>query len=201
MHAFYVMRSNDVAHVSAKTSTGSLLVDLILGVIAAYLIGITWSVVSREGLRKLVWKFCNPRIDYFLEAKAADSPLGVVLCRRLRAKVHEVLGLEAVDARQAHRLCRAYISIHSPSSWERRESIVGVRAMSANCVGPVLLYSIAFAVNGWWVLSVISVLAAGALISKMITLDQREWKQIYFAFLAVTTTENEDVLSAGGDRA
>ncbi len=199
MHALYVMRSQDVAELARRMSTGSLLVNITVGFIAAYLIGLVWSVVSREGLRKLVWRYCcNPRIDYFSDTPAARKTLGVALNKRLREKVHEVFGMEAVDAHQAHRLCRVYVSMHSPAASERRESIVGVRAMSANCVGPVLLYGIAFAINGWWVLSVIAVLGAGALIAKMITLDQREWKQIYFAFLAGTVTSLGGRDVAGG---
>ncbi|MBA7619991.1 hypothetical protein ES703_27333 [subsurface metagenome] len=186
MHAVYVMCNQRISQVANTMSTGNIVIDIILGFIAAYLIGLLWSVLSREGLRRLVWKFYNPRIDYFFESRAAKSPLGVILNKRLREKVQKVFGNDIVDAQQAHRLCRVFVSNNSPASWERRESIIGVRAMCANCVGPVLIYGIAFATNGWWLLFGLTIFISAALICKMIILDQREWKEIYFAFLVAT---------------
>lgn len=201
MHAVYVMRSQDVSQLANTMSTGSIVIDMMLGFVAAYLIGLVWSVVSREGLRKLVWKFCNPRIDYFSESHVSKSPLGIALNRRLREKVQEVFGGDVVDGQQAHRLCRVFVSNNFPASWERREAIIGVRAMCANCVGPVLIYGIAFAANGWWPLTVLAICSSAALIYKMIILDQREWKEIYFAFLVCTTVQRdiEATRAVGGD--
>ena len=183
MHAVYVMRNQDVSQFANTMSTGSIVIDMMLGFIAAYLIGLIWSVVSREGLRTLVWKFCNPRFDYFSKSHTTKSPLSIALSKRLKEKVHRLFGDDVDDAQQAHRLCRVFVSNNFPASWERRESIVGVRAMCANCVGPVLIYGIAFAINGWWPLTVLAICGSAALIWKMIVLDQREWKEIYFAFL------------------
>ncbi|MSR57921.1 MAG: hypothetical protein EXS05_09625 [Planctomycetaceae bacterium] len=201
MHAIYIMRRDDVSQLAQSMLTGQVLVDIMLGFIAAYLIGLIWSVITWLGVRMLVWRFCNPRIDYYSESEAAKSPLGVVLNKRLRGKVQEIFGPDIVDARQAHRLCRVFVTNHCAGSWERRASIVGVRAMCANCIGPVLLYGVAFARNDWWTLSIIAAVGCTALTFKMITLDQREWKEIYFAFLVGTTVQRsiEPTRIAGGD--
>lgn len=186
MHAVYIMRRQDINQLADTISTGSIVIDIVLAFIAAYLIGLLWSVVSREGRRRIVWRFCNPRIDYFSAPQTSRSPLGVSLNKRLREEVKTVFGDDVIDAQQAHRLCRVFISNNLPTSWERRQSIVGVRAMCANCVGPVLIYGIAFATNGRWLLTGLAVIISAALICKMIILDQREWKEIYFAFLVAT---------------
>lgn len=200
MHAVYVMRSQDVSQLANTMSTGSVVIDLMLGFVAAYLIGLVWSVASREGLRTLVWKFCNPRIDYFSESHASKSPLGIKLNGQLREKVKRVFGDDVVDGQQAHRLCRVFVSNNASASWERREAIIGVRAMCANCVGPVLIYGIAFVTNGWWLLAALSICCLAALIRKMISLDQREWKEIYFAFLVCTTVQRDiEVTDVVGD--
>jgi len=181
MHALFLIQGQPLDGFTKTVRTDNAVIDVIIALVAAYLIGLFWSVISRDVLRRLVWKCSNPRIEYFEEALAAKSPLGVALNAKLREKVREMFG--EVRAEEAHRLCRVFVCNQMPKSWARRESVVGVRSMCANCVGPLLLYAAAFLAHGFWLLGIVSSLGSVALLSKMIALDQREWKEVYFAFL------------------
>ena len=59
MHAVYLMRNDDITQVADKTLTGNSVVDMMLGLIAAYFIGLMLSVLTRHGTRSLVFRSCN----------------------------------------------------------------------------------------------------------------------------------------------
>ena len=111
-----------------------------------------------------------------------------MMVKELRKQVQELFGESALEPEQAHRLCRAYVAQYCPISWEKRESIMAVRSMCANLVGPAILYSVGFAIKDRWVFAALAVIGAIVLLAKTVNLDQREWRCIYFAFLAHRST-------------
>ena len=189
LHAIYmILKDKDKATgVLELLSTDSSPVNAILMIIAAYVLGLIWSVISREGLRRLMWLKWNPRIQYFTDSGDKRNPLGE-MSKELQEQVQELFGEPALEPRQAHRLCRVYVAQYCPISWEKREAIVAVRSMCANFVGPALLYSMTFVLSGRWIPAVIAGLGAIAFLFKTVSLDNREWRWIYFAFLAHRST-------------
>lgn len=183
LHAIYLMMSNDNLKIIHYLSTGYETVDFIVWLIGAYIVGLIWSVVSRDLLRRVIWQFDNPRLDYYDGKTSARSPFGDELTKDLKDKTSKRFGYSDLKAEQAHRLCRAYVAQNCPSSWDRRKEILSVRSMCANSIGPALLYSVAFFLGGWKLFGAISLIGVAALMVKTITLDRREWKEIYTAFL------------------
>ena len=191
IHALYLMDSSHITAVASKIRTGTVVTDLAMIFIAAYVVGIAWSVVTRQGVRRLVWRYSNPRVDYLDKTIPAKSPISADLLDQLKI-LSETTFRTKLRAEETYRLCREFVANNATASWERREAIVGVRSMCANCVGPTFLYVVAFFHNGWMLLGFMAVLAMISLVSKMITLDHREWKLIYFAFLATTAQTNNE---------
>jgi len=188
LHAAYIIMKSKGPQIVQSLSTHSSVIDVTLAIVAAYALGLVWSVVSREGLRRLIWLFENPRIQYFKGDSPKQSSLGSSLTKKLQAQARKQFDEPSLEAEQAHRLCRAYVVQHCPTLWERRQSIVAVRAMCANFIGPALLYTVVFAVRSLWPLAVIAGIASIALVAKTVTLDQREWREIYLAFLVHQST-------------
>ena len=144
LHAVWVIVEYKGGYIVRSLSTYNSVRDIALAIVAAYALGLMWSVVTREGLRRLLWLFSNPRIQYFDDLE--QSPLERSLTEKLQTRARELFGEPFLKAVQAHRLCRAYVAQYCPASWERRQSIMPVRSMCANFIGPTLLYAVSFAV-------------------------------------------------------
>jgi hypothetical protein len=193
-HALYCLESVKPTSLAQGLSTKDPVLDVLLLLVGAYIVGLAWSVISREVLRPLIWIRWHPRIQYF-ENSAENSPLGHSLARQLQILTRQVFNDSSLSGPQAHRLCRAYVAQHCPKAWANREAIVAVRSMCANLICPIIVYALAFATKGWWAMVIASVTVFVSLIIKMISLDQREWREIYFAFLAHQSTRNYSVAS------
>jgi hypothetical protein len=192
LHAIYLLMNGEKLKIIGYLSTGYETVDFIYWLIAAYVIGLAWSVMSRDLVRTLIWKYDNPRFDYYEGQKVVDSPFGEDLSKALKDKIMKQFGDNDLKAEQAHRLCRAYVAQNCPSSWDRRKEILAVRSMCANFIGPAILYAVAFFSAGWKLFGVMALVGAAALMMKTITLDRREWKEIYVSFLTHQYTRTKE---------
>ena len=170
IHLFYILMKGKPTTIIRGITTGNSVIDVSIFLAGSYIIGLSWSVFTRFVVRPLTWKISNPRIDFF-EGTDPNSPLGETMTTKLQELAKAKFGDKSLNADIGHRLCREYISINRPETWNRREEIKAVRSMCANSIGPAILYAFVFASKGWWFLCIAALFTALALSSKMITLD------------------------------
>ena len=163
-------------------------------VVASYTIGLFWSVVSRDIIRRLYWLVYNPRVDFLLPRKYRRTPLNTRMREMIHTEFEKLLPSAELSPQNAYVVCRSYVAQNCPFSWTRREIVTSMRAMATNFIGPVVLYAVILFANGRTGFGWVAILVAVALVRKTVTHDGIEWKEVYVSFLThrmVTQQANE----------
>ena len=187
LHVLYLHGASTQAMLTGFL-TSSTVFNYAMLILTSYVIGLFWSVVSRDVIRRLCWLIYNPRIDHLNPRKFRRTPLGPCIIAGIKSHLAELYPTEAPSPRDAYVLCRCYVSHNCPSSWARRTIVTSIRAMAANFIGPTVMYATFFFSNGNETLGWVAVVAAVALLRKTVTHDAIEWKEIYASFLSHRTT-------------
>ena len=182
LHALYL--AGGEAHselVSFLTKYAAL--NYAMFVVASYAIGLFWSVVSRDVIRRTCWLIYNPRIDFLTPRKHRHSPLDSGIRAQIQRELHRMFPSVKFPAQNAYAVCRSYVSNCSSSSWNRREFVSSVRAMATNLIGPIVIYMTFFFTHGHVKMGWVAVVFILAILRKTVTHDWVEWKEIYVAFI------------------
>jgi len=155
----------------------------------------------REGVHAFVHRVRSgpPRGPDGDDSAAGEEPttdrrsLGAGFRRALLTQIAELFypnhsqqtcGRRLPPGHAAHRLCRVYVAQHCPAAWDKLLGTVARRSMCSNCAGPAFVYGAVLAFRGEWLLAAAALACGIALLAKTVTLDNREWKGVYAAFLA-----------------
>jgi len=189
LHAIVLIAGRGRHALISALSTGNAAFDAGLIVVVAYVCGLTAGVLARQFLRPLLWRWRHPRVEYFRGNGSASEPFGSGLTAKLQELACTRFDDPTLQAEQAYRLCRTYVAENCPASWQRRQLMVAMRAMASHMVIPLTLCMVGLTANKQWPLLVCCAVVLVALVSKTLVLEQREWREIYTAFIVHRTAQ------------
>ena len=182
LHALYI---SSVGTRNALTGflTPNAAFNYAMLIVASYIVGLFWSAISRDVIRRVCWFVYNPRVDFLFPRKYRRTPLSARIRMKIQTELEGLLPSVKLSQRNAYVVCRSYIAQNCPSSWARREIVSSMRAMATNFVGPMVLYAAILFLNGRTWLGGVAAMVALVLLRKTVTHDSIEWKEVYMSFL------------------
>lgn len=155
-------------------------------------IGHLCSVFARNILRPVLHLvFGDPEISIFASSHSFSTdkrfysaPFISAISRRFT----KVFGLEMEDSHlksAVPRMIRTYVFLHGPAALVIRSRIVRARSICGNLVVPIFLAILLFYPELGRIYSAVLIASAALLIVKQVSLDIRESKEVYTAFLSL----------------
>lgn len=148
------------------------------------LLGHISSIINRYAIRYLTRCFVNPR-EYVFSESNSKSFWSSSLKKRVYQEFENIFGYPITDTeiKTAPRLIRSYVLNNYSATLETRKRIVRARSLCGNSIPPIFLFTAYFITKCEWLMTALTFFSGCLLLIKQIDLDQREWKEIYSAFI------------------